>query len=274
MRLIFGLILLVGMGLAGFAIMTAQNRFAQYQNALAQTEGQIVPVTQMIVMRRSMRYGDMLSPSDVRAVDWPASFVPSGAFTTMEQIFPPGEEGRRTVLRPVERDEPLLQVKVTRPGEEAGLAATLMPGMRAFTLAINVTSGVAGFLRPGDRVDVYWTSGAGGGQTRLIEANLPLIAIDQRTDEDQQGPAALASITIEALPETVAKLAQAQATGSLSLALVGVKDQTASEEGVAATIREVLGAQETAAAPRTCSVRTRRGSEVVMIPVPCPSDDG
>ncbi|MFO6465611.1 Flp pilus assembly protein CpaB [Jannaschia sp. KMU-145] len=272
MRLIFGLVLLAGLGLAGFAIHTAQGRFAQYQTALASTQQQIITTTEVLVVRRQLRYGDQLRRNDVRPVAWPADAVPIGAFTKIEEVFPEGEEEFRTVLRVMERDEPLLSVKVTKPGEEGGVAASLTPGMRAFTLQTDVNSGVSGFLRPGDRVDVYWTgSGAGGGVTRLIHANLPLIAIDQQTDEERNAPTIARNITVEVAPDVVAKLAQAQATGRLSLALVGVRDETESAP-VEATLEAILGAQQTQEAGKICTVRTRKGAEVVMIRVPCPDE--
>ena len=271
MRLIFGIVLLAGLALAGFAIHTAQGRFEQYKSALASSQQSIVPTKEVYVVRRQLRYGDPLRPTDVRAIDWPANSVPAGTFASLEEIFPPDAEGSRTVLRLMERDEPLLQVKVTRPGEEAGIAATLTPGMRAFTLQVDVNSGVSGFLRPGDRVDVYWTGGAGsnGGVTRLIEANMPLIAIDQQTDEQRNNPTIARNVTVEAAPSVVAKLAQAQATGRLSLALVGVQDESESTP-VEATLREVLGAEETSGRGQVCTTRQRKGSEVVLIPIPCP----
>ncbi|GIT89925.1 Flp pilus assembly protein CpaB [Jannaschia pagri] len=274
MRLIFGLVLLAGLALAGFAIHTAQQRFAQYQAALASSQQSIVPTQEVFVVRRQLKYGDALRPNDVRGIQWPASSLPTGTFRSMAEIFPPGVAEQRTVLRMMERNEPLLKSKVTAPGQEAGIAATLTPGMRAFTLQTDVNSGVSGFLRPGDRVDVYWTGGGGGGGvTKLIEANLPLIAIDQQTDEQRNSPTIARNITVEASPAIVAKLAQAQATGRLSLALVGVQDDTESES-VEATLREVLGAEETAARPEVCTVRTRKGADVVMIPVPCPRNGG
>lgn len=275
MRLIFGLLLLVGLGLAGFAINTAKGRFDQYQNALNQTQSAIVPVRDVFVVKRQLRYGDVLSPSDVRAVSWPANAVPAGTFETLEDIFPPNDDGRRTVLRVMERDEPILLTKVTQPGQEAGLAAALTPGMRAFTLSVNVNSGVSGFLRPGDRVDVYWTGGSGqGGVTRLIHSNLPLIAIDQQTDTERSNPTIARNITVEVTPAEVAKLAQAQATGSLTLALVGVRDEIEAET-VEATLEEILGPQEQAPVverERTCTVRTRKGAEVGLIQIPCPEN--
>ncbi|TFL19019.1 Flp pilus assembly protein CpaB [Jannaschia formosa] len=272
MRLIFGLALLIGLALAGFAIHTAQSRFAAYQNALAASENKIIPTARVFVASRSLRYGDELRESHVQEVEWPANHIPTGIFTSMEQIFPAGE-GSRTVLRQIERNEPLLASKVTGPGQEAGIAATLTPGMRAFTISVDVNSGVSGFLRPGDRVDIYWTGGSnggGGGVTKLIEPNVQLIAIDQQTDEQRSDPTIARNVTIEALPSKVAKLVQAQATGRLTLTLVGVQDETESE-AVEATLREVLGAEEQVA-NKVCTTRQRRGAEVVLVPIPCPAE--
>jgi pilus assembly protein CpaB len=274
MRLVFGLLFLAGLGLAGFAVKSAQDRFSAYQNAISATQKKIIETQPVVVVRRQLRYGDELVPEDLEEIAWPVDYVPAGAFGGIDEVYPDGVEGTRTVLRIMERHEPLLRLKVTEPGEEAGLAATLTKGMRAFTLSVDVNSGVAGFLRPGDRVDVYWTGSGddGNGITKLIHANLPLIAIDQISDEDNRNPTIARNITIEAPSAVVAKLAQAQATGRLSMALVGVRDDTEAGQ-VTATMREVLGAPERAEdqpAPQTCSVRTRRGAEVVEVPIPCP----
>lgn len=273
MRVIFGIVLLVGLALAGFAVHVAKDRFNQYQDALASQQSAIVPVREVFVVKRQMRYGDTLRKSDVRAIAWPANSVPAGAFTSLAQIFPPDKPDPRTVLRVMERDEPLLIMKVTAPGEDAGVAARLATGMRAFALQVDVMSGVSGFLRPGDRVDVYWTGNdGGGGVTRLIHPNLPLIAIDQQTDEERSNPTIATTVTVEASPEIVAKLAQAQATGRLTLALVGVRDDTESGS-VQATLDQILGDEEETA-PRVCTIRTRKGAEVVLIPIPCADENG
>ncbi|SDY58705.1 pilus assembly protein CpaB [Jannaschia faecimaris] len=272
MRLIFGLLLLAGLGLAGFAVNTAKDRFNQYQNALVRTQQAVVPVRDVFVVKRQMSYGDVLGPNDVRAVSWPADAIPDGTFNSLDAIFPPDNDGQRTVLRVMERDEAILLTKVTKPGQEAGLATSLTPGMRAFTLQVDVNSGVSGFLRPGDRVDVYWTGGSSEGSvTRLIHANLPLIAIDQKTDSERSGPTVARNITVEVTPEVVAKLAQAQATGRLALALVGVRDETESPT-VEATLDQILGPREVAPIiqrQEACTIRTRKGADVDLIQIPC-----
>lgn len=274
MRIIFGLVLLVGVALAGFAVYIAQDRFAQYQAALQQQRNAIIDTTEVYVVNAQLRYGQRLLPEHVTAIQWPADHVPFGAFTTYEEIFPEGDDVPRTVLRVMERDEPILLSKVTGPGQDAGVASQLGRGMRAFALRVDVTSGVSGFLRPGDRVDVYWTGTARGENvTRLIRANVQIIAIDQTSDEERSNPTIARTITIEAPPADIAALAQAQASGRLTLALVGVEDDTESET-VEISTEALLGIAEVEqeAGPRVCTVRARRGAEVVVTPVPCENE--
>jgi pilus assembly protein CpaB len=272
MRLIFGLVLIIGIGIAGFAVSVAKERFDQYQSALAETSGAIVPTTEVYVMTRQIRYGELLRQSDVRAIRWPSDHVPFGTFTSLDDLFPPEGGQLRTVLRVMERDEPVLLSKVTQPGQDAGVASRLETGMRAIALRVDVASGVSGFLRPGDQVDVYWTGMGREGYsvTRLIRSNVQIMAIDQIADEDRNSPTLARTITISSPPEEIAALTQAQATGSLTLALVGVGDETISDE-VEMSTDSLLGdvqVQDTTG-PRVCTVRNRRGAEVFVTQVPC-----
>jgi pilus assembly protein CpaB len=273
MRIVFVLVLIVGVGLAAFAVSVAMERFDQYQTAIAQQRDAIVPTTDVFVVTRQVRYGEPIRQGDVRAIRWPADHVPFGAFTSLEELFPPGSDDPRIALRVMEADEPVLISKVTAPGEDAGVASRLEAGMRALALQVDVTSGVSGFLRPGDRVDVYWTgSGRGGDRiTRLIRSNVQIIAIDQITDEDRSSPTVARTITVTAGPADIAALTQAQASGSLTLALVGVGDETISDQ-VEVSTRDILGPEEEIAqtvGPEICTVRARRGGELIVQQVPC-----
>lgn len=274
MRIIFGLVLVIGVAIAGFAVKFAMDRFGQYQDALAQQREAIVEMTTVYVMNRQVRYGERLGPDDVRAIRWPADSVPFGAYTAMEELFPEDEDELRTVLRVMEPDEPILSMKITAPGEDAGVASRLEDGHRAFSLRVDVLSGVSGFIRPGDRVDVYWTGNGRNGDsvTRLIRSNIDIIALDQIDDSDRNNPIIARTITISAPPEEIAALTQAQASGSLSLALVGVDDDTVIEREVEVSADSLLGereVQELVEGPRVCTVRMRRGGDLVEVPVPC-----
>ena len=281
MRLVFGLVLMAGIGLAGFAVYMAQSYVEQTQAQLAAERAARPPVIETVdvfIARGTLRYGQRLNETDVRTVAWPRASLPEGVFTDRSVLFPPDAPGPRTILRAMEPNEPVMALKVTEPGENAGVTSQLSRGMRAFTIQVNVTTGVAGFLRPTDRVDVFWTGrGASGEITRLIESGVRVIAIDQSADQDRTDRAVIArNVTVEATPTQIAALAQAQSTGRLSLALVGVEDDVKSE-AVEIDQRRLLGIPEPEAPapqivqerPQVCTVRTRRGNEMVEIPIPC-----
>lgn len=282
MRMVFGLVLLVGIGLAGFAVYMAQGYISQYQTALAQERAareKQVKLTDVYVAARPLKYGEQLTLEDAKLIKWPEEFLPEGAFTTEDALLPGENAEFRTVLRAMEANEPLLAVKLTEPGQDAGITSRLARGMRAFAINVDVSSGVSGFLRPGDRVDVYWTGSTGQARearkvTKLIEANVRLIAVDQTADEDRYSPVIARTVTVEASPQQVAALAQAQSTGKLSLSLVGAQDDTTAES-VEINQRQLLGIPEEEqvvekkAEKQVCTIRTRKGSDVIEIPIPC-----
>lgn len=283
MRAVFGLVLIVGVALAGGAVMMAKQYIEAYQNELArerQSKAKIVPTQTVFVAKRQLRYGERLKEEDVRAVNWPKNAIPEGAFSDPAVLFPEKQEDYRFVLRAMEKDEAIMAVKVTEPGEDAGLTSQLERGMRAFAIRVDVASGVSGFLRPGDRVDVYWTGGVDFGReegsseiTRLIQANIHLVAVDQIAGGDVTGATIARTVTVAARPEQVAALAQAQNSGRLSLALVGAEDDTIAS-AVEVDQRSLLGLGAIEKAPekveeKVCTIRTRRGAEVVDIPIPC-----
>ena len=148
--------------------------------------------------------------------------------------------------------------------------------MRAFTIKVDLRSGVSGLLRPGDRVDVYWTGSANGAEfTKLIEPGVRLVAIDQSIKDEPNGKGGIAkTVTVEITPQQVAAFTQAQSTGQLTLSLVGVSDDSL------AIVRDVdqkslLGLTEPEAeiftpAPKICTIRQRNGATVTEVPIPCP----
>lgn len=283
MRMIFGLVLVVGVGLASFAVYMAKDYVGAYQAELArerQLRDQIVPTVDVVVAARQLRYGERITQEDVRLARWPEASLPEGTFVGFESFFPEGETELRAAVRMMEKDEPLMAVKVTEPGEDAGVSSQLTRGMRAFAIKVDVSTGVSGLLRPGDRVDVYWsgwinrsTSGEEEQEvTQLIQRSLRIIAIDQTADTDTVATTIARTVTVEASPVDVASLAQAQNTGRLSLALVGASDETMSED-VVIDQNVLLGVERQELVQieedRPCVIRTRRGGEIIETQIPC-----
>lgn len=274
MRIMFALILIVGMGLAGFAVYMAQGRFNQYQTVLDSQRKALsknVPLTKVFVSNGPLKYGQVLTKKDVRIVAWPENAIPEGSFTDPKVLFVENKD--RIVLRAMEKDEAIMAVKVTKPGEDAGVASRLSAGMRAFTIRVDVASGVSGFLRPGDNVDVYWTGRIGKRDvTRLILEDIKLIAIDQMADGDRNSPIVARTVTAEVSPSVVASLVQAQSTGRLLLSLRGTSDNSSLGQ-IEVDQNQLLGIKKDVVKDvvkeKVCTIKTRKGANVVEIVIPC-----
>lgn len=279
MRMIFGLVLIVGLALAGAAVWMVQGYVNQAQIQVAQEREARMKLGELIdiyIVNKPMAYGSVLTKEDVEMVTFPVSALPPGAFLDEASLFPGDYSQPRYVTRQLEKLEPVLASKVTEPGQDVGLTSRLSKGKRAFAIKVDVASGVSGFVQPGDNVDVYWTGNAEGNSgdfTQLIETAVKVVAVDQAANNDRSAAAMVArTVTVEATPQQVARLAQAQATGRLALSLVGMGDDTVIE-AVEVDSAALLGIQ-TAAPQRqevakVCSIKTRRGAEVVEIPIPC-----
>ncbi len=275
MRMIFGLVLVVGLALAGAAVYMAKGYINKTEYALQQ-ELQIKAKTgglvEIYVVNTPKNYGDQLTKKDVEKIYWPKNALPEGAFLDEKALFPDDAKDPRYVLRQMEKFEPVLAVKVTAPGQQAGLNGEIEKGMRAFAIKVEA----ADFLQPGDRVDVYWTgsvSGVEGDLTRLIETTMKIIAVD-RNDKKNASDGAIMNrtMTVAATPEQVARLAQAQATGRLVMSLVGMGDEVQSgfvevdSKGLLGIeTQQVVKAEE----QKVCTIKTRKGADLIEIPIPC-----
>jgi len=276
MRLMFGLVLIAGLALAGAAVYMAKGYMSKTEAALQQ-ELQIKAKTgglvEVFVVNKPKAYGEPLTKEAVQKIYWPKNALPEGIFIEDAKLFPEDLKEPRYVLRDMEKFEPVLAIKVTEPGVQAGLNGEIEKGMRAFAIKVEA----ADFLQPGDRVDIYWTGGVAGVEgdlTRLIENGLKIIAVDRNQKKGvSDGQITNRTMTVAVTPEQVARLAQAQATGRLVTSLVGIGDDA--ESGlIEVDSRALLGVVEQAPAPaaveeKVCTIRTRKGADVVEIPIPC-----
>ena len=278
MRMIFGLVLIAGLALAGVAVYMAQGYISQTQTALNRERdlrAKTGPLVEVYVVNKLKNYGDTLTKEDVQLIYWPENALPDGVFKQEADLFPADGKEPRFVMRQMEKFEPVLAVKVTEPGQPAGLTGQLAKGMRAFAVKVDVASGVSGFVQPSDRVDIYWTGstdGNGGDTTKLIESSVRIIAVDQTADGGNGAAIVARTVTVAASPEQVARLAQAQATGKLALSLVGTTDETVNGK-IEVDGNGLLGISDTptvvAEEAKVCSIRTRKGADVVETPIPC-----
>jgi pilus assembly protein CpaB len=278
MRLLFLLVLVVGILIAGFAGYTALQQFAGYDREISRLKklaAKNVKTSGVVIVAKPLAFGKTLKRDDVKVVRFPTTAIPANAFRSIDEVFGKKEEEKppRAVLRIMEPLEVLSKTKVSEFGEDAGIASRLGEGMRAFTLRVDVASGVSGFLRPGNTIDVFWTGRVSKQTiTRLILDGIQLIAIDQISDEDRNRPYVARTVTVAVTPQVVAALAQAQATGKLQLSLRGTNDTTESGT-INFTQNDLLGREVVAKEKaKVCTIKSRKGAEVKTITIPCPKE--
>ena len=284
MRAVFALVLLVGMALAGMAVYMIQGYMADLETALHQEKafnakaGKLVEV---YVFAKPKKYGDALAEDDVKLIYWPEKSLPETIFRDKAALFPENATGPRYIMRTTEAYEPVLASRVTEPGQLSSLISKLEKGKRAFAIRVGRDSGISNFVKPDDYIDILWTgnvSGVEGGITRQIESAILVIAVDNVINEGQvEGDSRAQTVTVAATPEQVARLAQAQATGQLTLSLA--RDASEVVEGTVETnTNDMLGIQKEVVAPevvvpevKKCYAKQRSGGVLVdtNVEIPC-----
>ncbi|WP_245472977.1 Flp pilus assembly protein CpaB, partial [Mesorhizobium sp. M7A.F.Ca.MR.148.00.0.0] len=153
----------------------------------------------VVVAAMPLKFGDPLSADKLREIPWPAGAVPAGAFKTTKEAL--AGEGTRQALQTISANEPILTSKITGPGQRATLSAVLGEGMKAVSIRVNDVLGVAGFVFPGDRVDVLLTRtarGDGGADQSFVDVllqSMKVLAVDQVADESKDSPTVVKSVT-------------------------------------------------------------------------------
>lgn len=206
--------------------------------------------TEVLVARRALPVGTILDASTVEFRPWPKELV-AGAYLLRGQTDVSRLQG--TVVRfAIPAGQPVPQGALVQPGDRGFLAAALGPGMRAITVPVSAQSAVAGFVFPGDRVDLILTQTVDGGgdgpplrASETVLRNLRVLATDQRTDKQTDGRGntvvnGYSTVTLEATPRIAEKIAVAQTVGALSLSLRSIADAPDDlEEAIASGAIEV-----------------------------------
>jgi pilus assembly protein CpaB len=168
----------------------------------------------------------------------------------------------------MEENEPILKSKITGPGQRASLAAIIETGMKALTIRVNDVNGVAGFVLPGERVDILLTRNLDKEESwaDVLLQNVKVLAADQSADERAEKPSVVKAVTVEVSTAQAQKLTLASTLGTLSLVLraAGVVDLEATQRVRIADLSRDDGPAQTppalveapASAPATESRRT------------------
>jgi pilus assembly protein CpaB len=201
------------------AVVVAQtwlNNQAELRMKSLEARKQPVSARTIVVASKPLRFGNEVTAQALREVAWPEEALPSGAFATVADLL---TGGKRVVLTPLEANEPILAKKITGAGQRATLSALLHEGMKAVTVRVNDVEGVAGFVLPGDRVDVVLSRPGAAATTDVVLQDARVLAVDQIADERVDKPSVVKAVTLEVDISAAQKIALAALVGNLSLVL-------------------------------------------------------
>jgi pilus assembly protein CpaB len=236
------LALLVGaLVVAVITAVMAKNMFAG-AGAQQAAAAPAVPVgPKVMVAKKALPAGTIIDPEALSWQPWPKELMQS-AYYTEGQPDADAKQLLGTVVRyPITAGQPVTRGALVGPKDRGFLAAALGAGMRAITVPVNASTGVAGFVFPGDHVDMVLTQQVQGGGdgpalkvSETIVRNIRVLATDQRFDskgdDGKTEVKTFSNVTLEVTPRIAEKVAVAQAMGTLSLSLRSIADNTAELE--------------------------------------------
>ncbi|MDP6406172.1 MAG: Flp pilus assembly protein CpaB [Alphaproteobacteria bacterium] len=242
MRLVTIVIIVVALAVSGVTAFMIQH-FLAAQTPKVQEKQEKVPAERVLVAKVDLPAGKLLNEKDhFRWQAWPRKnvqpqFIMRGSGAEKEMIG-------AAVKRGIDAGEPITAARVIKPTDKSFMAAVLKPGMRAVSIAISGPRAVAGFVSPGDRVDLILTLTVKskeiealwfsedvdtdnrerervfkGRVSEVILRDLRVLAVDQQTRELGTKTKKPSSISFEVSLKQATVIATARSMGKLSLAL-------------------------------------------------------
>jgi pilus assembly protein CpaB len=235
--------------IAGLLATLGVYRFLQNQKEATHTASG--HTRQVVVATRNLVMGTKLDATMIRQAEWPADLVTEGTFGLVDSLMD------RVVRTDIYTGEAILDSKLAPRGSASGFLGLIPPGMRAMTVAVNVVSGVSGFILPNTRVDVLVTVTPSTDKelatSRMILEDIQVLAVDQtfRNADDHGDPITVQSVTLLVTPDQAEKLALGSSEGKLQLTLRNMIDRQAnSSSGI--KLKELInsGQKATNESPR------------------------
>jgi pilus assembly protein CpaB len=198
----------------------------------------------IVVAAMEIPIGSKITDTMVKTAPWPKESVPPGSATDPKVLTVAG----RINIKSIPAGEPITEDKLAPVGGAAGagfMTYVVPPGHRAVTVAVNEVAGVAGFITPGNKVDVVLTTPLPGNPnetiSKIVLQNVPVLATGQIAQEQKDGkPIVVPTVTLDLTPEDAENLVLAANKGPLQLLLRNYSD-SAEVAGRGSTIRKVLG---------------------------------
>ena len=215
---VLALAILAGGGLAYGTYNFMQNQPVKTVNT---------PTQAVVVAAADLQLGSELKKEDVTVVQFPAGKTPEGTFSRPEEVL-----GRGLIV-PIVKNEPILKAKLASKEAGSGLPPVIPEGMRAVSVRVNEVVGVAGYVLPGNRVDVVATASPteqhADTTSKVVLSNVQVLTAGTRMEQqgDQSKPVQVTVVTLLVYPEQAERLALASTEGKIQLALRNPLDQGA-----------------------------------------------
>jgi pilus assembly protein CpaB len=170
--------------------------------------------TPVVVAALDIPFGQRIEQAHVKVVDWPSGNTPRGSFS--DPMLLEGRIAKQSFLP----GEVILEERVVEHLGGSTLASIVEPNKRAVTVRVNDVIGVAGFLLPGNRVDILATRHRGEkALTETILQDVKVLAVDQTASTDKDRPVVVRAVTLELSPAEAELLVKATSEGTLQLTL-------------------------------------------------------
>lgn len=209
----------------GWIESALEDEFANKRSPAAVISAPLYDTSPILVADIPLNFGDVLSRENLRLVDMPDEIIPEGAYRSFEELFSDARQ-QTVVLTRMTYNEPIIGFKISGPGGRGSLSSLISEGQRATAIRVTDVAGVAGFVLPGDSVDIIYTrdeaSRRGGDGLLLSDVllqNVKVLGIDQNLSEQSSTPNVVSTVTVEVSNEDAQKLHIAMDAGRLSLTL-------------------------------------------------------
>lgn len=223
--------------------------------------------TYVVAASRALPTGTRVAAADLKLVAWPQSAPVAGAFATVDAVLDRG------LIASVQENEPVTESKLASIEAGAGLSPTIPEGMRAISVRVNEVIGVAGFVIPGTRVDVFATLQHGEDSlTRVVVSNVQVLTAGTRYDQDNSKAGEVVPFTVVTLllaPQDAERVVLASTDGQLMLALRNPLDENATTT-TGTRSASLFGESRLIPAPQLISTKRPDVVRVASLPSPSP----
>ena len=233
--------MLVGVGIGLLALKMGWGYIERQRLSVAASQGD----TPIVVAKLDLAPGTLLKLSDFTTVDWPRSTVPGHSYSDTEQLV--GRVNSTQLIAGL----PVLENMLAPPGSGPGLPSLVPQNYQAMSVKVDEFGGVAGFIKPGDNVDVVATfsvkrteTGSSETVTRTILRDISVCAVGQAVQPDENNqPMVVRSVTLLVKPYQAQKLSLASTRGNIALALRSGRGPSSAEYLSAISFSELLRAE-------------------------------